>query len=172
MSPMIHCCQVTTFRGVRMSMRRRGWRLAVSSLIVLHFALPNLLASSDSRRDNAWQPTWVAAPQLSKDDLAGKTIRMMVRSSIGTDRVRIEISNAYGKRPLSIGAAHIALRDRDSAVLAGSDRALLFNGKGTVDVPPGVSILSDPVFLHVNELSDIAVSLYVTSSPGTSTMHL
>ena len=32
--------------------------------------------------------------------------------SLGGDRLRVRISNAYGNRPLTIGAAQIALRDR------------------------------------------------------------
>ena len=40
-----------------------------------------------------------------------QTIRLNPRSSIGGERLRVRISNAYGNRPLIIGAAMIALRD-------------------------------------------------------------
>src|ERR1700684_4376808 len=57
-----------------------------------------------------------------------QTVRMIAHTSIGGRRVRIELSNAFGSTPLVIGAAHIALRDKESAIVPASDRALLFGG--------------------------------------------
>ena len=43
---------------------------------------------------------------------------MNPRISLGGDRLRVRISNAYGNRPLAIGAASIALRDKGPAIVA------------------------------------------------------
>ena len=40
--------------------------------------------------------------------MTDKTLRLIVRTSIGGDRVRIRLSNEYSTKPLVIGAAHIA----------------------------------------------------------------
>ena len=40
-------------------------------------------------------------------NLYGKTIRQVARVSIGGNKVRIVVSNEYGKVPLKIGAAHV-----------------------------------------------------------------
>src|SRR5438876_1164829 len=45
-----------------------------------------------------------------------QTVRMVVHTSIGGRRVRVQLSNAYGTAALMIGAAHIARRDKDSAI--------------------------------------------------------
>jgi lysophospholipase L1-like esterase len=101
-----------------------------------------------------------------------QTVRMIVRSSIGGHRVRVELSNAFGSEALHVGAAHIALRDKDSAIVAGSDRALAFGGDASAIIPPGAELLSDPVDLDVPPLADLAVSIYIPSHVDDPTNHL
>jgi lysophospholipase L1-like esterase len=96
---------------------------------------------------------------------------MFIRTSLGGQRVRVQFSNAYGSAPLSIGAAHIALRSKDSAIISGSNRALSFNGKPSVRIPVGASVLSDPVALTVPKLADLAISVYTPADTGPATRH-
>jgi lysophospholipase L1-like esterase len=103
--------------------------------------------------------------------LDDQTIRMIVHTSIGGSRVRIEISNAIGKNAVVIGAAHIALRSSGAETVNGSDRALTFGGKASVTMQPGVTLLSDPVDLKFTPLSDLAVSLYFPRDTGPPTSH-
>ncbi len=103
--------------------------------------------------------------------LNNQTARMIVRTSIGGSRVRVEFSNAFGTAPLDMGAAHIAIRGQDSAIIAGSDRPLLFNGKPAARVLPGAVLLSDPVDLVVPRLGDLAISVYVPGDSGRASQH-
>jgi lysophospholipase L1-like esterase len=96
---------------------------------------------------------------------------MVVRASVGGSRVRVHLSNAFGTTPLVIGAAHVALRGKDSAIVAGSDHALAFNGKGSVTIPPGAEMLSDPVALTVAPLGEVAVSVYAPGDTGPASAH-
>lgn len=100
-----------------------------------------------------------------------QTVRMMLRASLGGRRLRIRLENAFGSAPVEIGAAHIALRDRESAIVEGSDRVLMFAGKPGCTLGPGVVLLSDPVDLHVAPLADVAVSLYFPGDTGLPTSH-
>ena len=68
--------------------------------------------------------------------LDNQTARMIVRTSIGGNRIRVQFSNAFGTAPLDMGAAHVAIRSKDSAIVAGSDRPLLFNGKASAGFCP------------------------------------
>ena len=43
---------------------------------------------------------------------SNQTLRQIVHTSIGGDRVRVVLSNAFGTAPLEIGAADIALREQ------------------------------------------------------------
>jgi lysophospholipase L1-like esterase len=96
---------------------------------------------------------------------------MIARTSIGGRRLRVSLSNAFGSEPLAVGAAHIAIHGKDSEIVAGSDRALSFNGKPGCTVGPGMVILSDPVDLNVAPVSDLAVSLYFPGETGPPTTH-
>ena len=96
---------------------------------------------------------------------------MIAHASIAGQRVRIELSNVFGSTPLVIGAAHIALRDKDSAIVPATDRALKFAGRPTLWIPPGATEVSDPVTLDVPAESDLAVSIYIPETGAVDTMH-
>ena len=100
-----------------------------------------------------------------------QTVRMIVRTSIGGRRLRVQLSNAFGATPVVVGAAHIALRGKDSEIVPGTDRALGFSGKPGCTIGPGVVIFSDPVELTVPALSDLSVSLYFPGETGPPTTH-
>ena len=86
-----------------------------------------------------WVSTWTAAPQVRLQVPLGgqrgaapppnqaptsfndQTVRMIVRTSLGGRRARVTLSNAFGNAPLTIGAGHLALHGKDSAIMAGSD---------------------------------------------------
>ncbi len=100
-----------------------------------------------------------------------QTIRMVVRPTIGGDRLRIRLSNAYGLSALEIGAAHVALTDHGSLIVAGTDHALTFNGQPSVKVPIGAPILSDPVDMKIPPFAEVSVSLYLPHSTPATTTH-
>lgn len=85
--------------------------------------------------------------------------------------MRVELSNAFGSTPLVIGAAHIALRDKESATIPASDRVLLFNGHPGCWIPPGAAELSDAATLNLPAESDLAVSIYIPEDTKADTMH-
>ena len=147
-----------------------------------------------------WVATWAAAPQETRAFAApppaaptspvpqgtnnqppappppimsfqNQTVRMILRTSIGGRRLRVELSNAFGTKPLMVGAAHVALREKDSAIVTGTDRSLAFSGKPSFTIPPGAQVLSDAVDLTVPPLSDLSISLYLPGDTGLPTMH-
>ena len=103
--------------------------------------------------------------------ISDQTIRMIVRASVRGRRVRIRLTNAFGAATVSIGAAHIALRQAESSIVAGSDRALTFGGQPAALVYAGQVLFSDPVDLEFPPLTDLAVSLYIAGDAGTPTAH-
>jgi len=125
-----------------------------------------------------WTATWTAAPQLveAKDlpgdaELSGRTLRQDVRISVGGERIRLRLSNEFGRRPLRVVSAHVALRAPGSAILAGSDRALVFSGRETTDIPPGSYLVSDPLSFPVQPLANLAITLCVQGEPDGVTGH-
>ena len=109
-----------------------------------------------------WVGTWTATPAPAEGAAFGNhTIRMTPRVSLGGGVVRVRISNAYGVRPLAIGAARVALRDKGAAILPGSDRQLTFGGEARAAIAAGAVIVSDPVDLEVPALADLSVSVHL-----------
>ncbi|MEP6762764.1 MAG: SGNH/GDSL hydrolase family protein [Gemmatimonadaceae bacterium] len=131
-------------------------------------------------------PTWIStwAPSQSATALrpaagavdrvptyANATIRQVLHTTVGGDRVRIHISNEYGDRPLAIGGAHIALTATGSSINAGSDHALTFDGKSSVIVRTGAVVVSDPIQFNVPPLTSLTVSMFLPDSARTTTRH-
>ena len=96
---------------------------------------------------------------------------MILRTSIGGRRARVKLSNAFNGTPVEIGAAHIALRQKDSGIVAASDRPLTFGGRSSIRMTPGMVVASDPVDLAIAPLSDVAVTLYLPGDTGAPTTH-
>lgn len=141
-------------------------------------------------RNSHWVTTWATSQPLAREQqppaaranpnprqmigtrgFTDQTVRMIVRASIGGQRVRVKFANAFGAPAVEIGAAHIALRDKDSQIVAASDRALLFNGKPTCTLGPGIALASDPVDLAIEPLATLAVSLYFPNETGPPNTH-
>ena len=103
-------------------------------------------------------------------NFSNQTIREIVHTSIGGDKVRVVFTNAYGTAPLAIGGAHIAVRDKDAAIVVKTDRTLTFNGTSTTVIPPGALVVSDPAPLAVPPTTDLVVDLYLpgNTAEGTS----
>jgi lysophospholipase L1-like esterase len=103
-----------------------------------------------------------------------QTLRQIVHTSIGGSKARVVLSNAYGTAPLTIGAAYIALRDKQAAIVTASGHPLTFSGKPTITIPANAVMYSDPVNLAVPQMADLAIDLYLpgtTNTPATLTMH-
>lgn len=111
-----------------------------------------------------------AAPvEISR--IADQTVRMIVRTSIGGQRLRVRLANAFGGSAVTIGAAHVARRQAGSSIVPGSDRTLTFGGQPRTTLYAGQTIISDPVELEAPPLTDLAVSLHIVGAAEPPTAH-
>ncbi|HEY6341947.1 MAG TPA: SGNH/GDSL hydrolase family protein [Bryobacteraceae bacterium] len=121
---------------------------------------------------NASAPaTAPAPPAVPAGSFTNQTLRLIVHTTIGGRRVRVHLSNDFGAAPLKIGAAHIALRAKESSIVAASDRPLLFSGKPSCTIPGGAQMISDPIDLDLPPAADVAVSVFVPGETGPATYH-
>jgi lysophospholipase L1-like esterase len=90
-----------------------------------------------------------------------QTLRQVVRLSLGGPRLRVVFTNTFGATPLAIGAAQVALREKDASIVARSNRILKFAGEARAVVPAGAILISDPVDLAVPNFADLAIDLYL-----------
>ena len=98
-----------------------------------------------------------------------QTLRQIVRTSVAGTRARVVFANTFGTAALNIGGASIALRDKESAIVASSIRKLTVNGSATFRIPAGGMILSDPVELSIPAFADLAIDAFVPGDLGGGT---
>jgi lysophospholipase L1-like esterase len=121
--------------------------------------------------------TWGASPQSAAEQNAtpmqfnNQTIRTIARISKGGDQVRVQLSNVFGTGPLQIGAASLARHVSGAQIDTNTNRTLLFGGQGSVSIPAGASVVSDPVFLQTPDLAELAVSVWLPNSTSARTVH-
>ena len=156
-------------------LRGVGTPVAVLALMAGPLALADD-GGRDRDRDLHWVATWATAPVSQAPgaavNLDNQTLRQIVHISIGGERLRIKVSNAFGTVPLIVGAGHVARRDADERIVPGSGGALTFGGSPDITIPAGAIALSDPVRIDAPALSDLAVDLYLPGDTGATTSPL
>ena len=85
------------------------------------------LAGDDgSRHGGRWVGSWSASPQTGffLNDFNNQSFRMIVHSSLGGDRLRVRLSNAFGTQPVTVGAVYVGIRSVGAAIVSGSNHAV------------------------------------------------
>jgi lysophospholipase L1-like esterase len=157
----------------------------------IRFSLLLLAVAIAAQAQEHWVATWATAEAMARlgnaapaaanakqgaaprpgSRFSNQTVRMIARVSMGGRRLRVKLENAFGYAPVTIGAAHIALRAGESRIAPGSDHALLFNGKPGCTLQPGMVLLSDAVDFPLAPLADVAISLFLPGEVTSPTNH-
>jgi len=125
-----------------------------------------------------WVGAWAAAPVggesgTERTGMAGRSVRNLVHTSAGGAGARITLSNLYGRSPLTLTHASIAVAaaHNSSAAAEGTMRRLTFGGATSVTIPAGRQTLSDAVRLQVPSGADLLVTTYSPTASGPATYH-
>jgi lysophospholipase L1-like esterase len=124
-----------------------------------------------------WVTTWGASPQQAVPGspaaagFTNQTVRNIIFTSVGGDVARVQLSNTFGTKPLSVGDVTLAVAGTGASVVPGTVHQVTFGGSGSIKIPVGAQVLSDPVFMQVPALADLAVSVYLPHSTGPATNH-
>ncbi|MGY1500473.1 SGNH/GDSL hydrolase family protein [Streptomyces sp. QTS52] len=126
----------------------------------------------------AWVGTWAASPVEGEpgtevQGLAGRSLRNVVHTAAGGTSARVTLSNLYGKQPLTIAHASVAVAaaENSAAADAGTMRRLTFGGSPSVTIPARQQIVSDAVRIVVPRDSDVLVTTYAAVPSGPVTYH-
>ncbi len=122
-----------------------------------------------------WVETWTASQQAPRTPGAtpfnNQTVRMILHTTVGGPRLRLEFANTYSPTALEIGSAHVALRHSEAAIEPATDRPLSVNGQRSFTIPPGAVVFTDPVDLNLPPAADLAVSVFVPHAAAPVTQH-
>lgn len=148
--------------------------------------LASTLFSTQLHAQN-WVGTWTTAQQIVEPHnlppapgLSGNSIREIVQISVGGKKLRVKFSNEFGKQPLVIKAAEIAIALNGGSspeINEKSTRTLTFQGKQNITIEPGKMIVSDAIRLKVANRQNLAITIHygdcdnklVTGHPGSRT---
>lgn len=127
---------------------------------------------------------WIAAWGSAQLEQAGPTerpfrdvsLRQLVRTTAAGRALRVQVSNLFGREPLQLSAASVALVRPGSeagrpGLQPGSLKPLRFNGARSLTLAPGSEAWSDPVDVELPRLADIAVQMHVLVAPAQATAH-
>ena len=156
---------------------------AVLTAVVL--ALMGAVVVRGAEKTKKIEPHWVATwatsqvgpepsqPQLTDAQLTDVTVRQIVHLSMGGATLRVQISNAFGTRPLKFDSVHVAKAKSptSSAIDVSTDHAVTFAGADNVVVPTGAVYVSDPIAMPMEPLSDLAISFHYAEPPSVQTSH-
>ncbi|USA02169.1 SGNH/GDSL hydrolase family protein [Streptomyces lydicamycinicus] len=98
-------------------------------------------------------------------------MRQVLRVGVGGDRVRIRLSNRYGKKPLRVDGAVIARSGGGAQAWPGTARKVSFRHAGSTVIPAGGEAVGDPVKLSTSPLENLVVTLYFAGETGPATFH-
>ncbi|MDR2336326.1 MAG: SGNH/GDSL hydrolase family protein [Burkholderiaceae bacterium] len=143
------------------------------------------ISPSRAAGNHHWVASWSASPQpVWGSDfyfptnlpsvLREQTVRQVARLSLGGERVRIVLSNAHGTAPLHIGRASIARTERLGGHAEDASlemHCVTFGREVQATVLAGAMLVSDPVELPVDSLSQLTVSLYLPHPTPVETFH-
>jgi lysophospholipase L1-like esterase len=100
---------------------------------------------------------------------ADQTVRQVLHLAGGGQRLAVRLSNRYGRAPLAVGGARVAVRKAADEIVPETDRELRFGGDAQVTIPAGQEVTSDPVDLAVTAGTDLALSLHLPGETGLAT---
>jgi len=137
----------------------------------------NISAELCSAPQKQWVGTWACAPYKAKahassQPLTNKTLRQIVRVSIGGDTVRVKFSNITCANAVTINAVTIAASPdgTKSAVDGATITQLKFGGSESVTIDPYSDIISDPVAFTLTPSMRLAISVYYGQCQTSSDM--
>jgi lysophospholipase L1-like esterase len=138
-------------------------------------ATPDGIDTATTRR---WVGTWACAPQLAEPDnnppapgLAHNTLRQIVCTSIGGERLRLRLSNEFGDGPVTMRAVHAAPSTAGDGIDASRDTFLTFGNNLSVTIRAAEAAFSDPFSLPLAPHSKLAVSIHFGAAPIGITGH-
>ena len=126
-----------------------------------------------------WVGTWATAPQTVvrsfmpyNNCMTNRSVRQVVKVSIGGDVIRLKLSNIYSMRPVEIRSIYIAHAKDSFAIDAKTAQYFKFGNSYKTVIPAGKQIVSDALKFKLRNLERVAITINYTSAPEVPTVHM
>jgi lysophospholipase L1-like esterase len=143
---------------------------------------PHVLAAPAAAQSSQWVTSWATALQSIPDlreppplyrtpEVAGRTVREIIYPTLSGQVVRIHISNAYGRGPLTLNDVTLAQSAGGAAVRRETSIRLTFGGRPSITLKPGEERDSDAVPMQLIAGAPYAISLYAGGEQTLTAWH-
>ena len=126
-----------------------------------------------------WVGTWATAPQTVvksfmpyNNCMTNRSVRQVVKVSIGGDVIRLKLSNIYSMQPVEIRSIYIAHAKDSFAIDAKTAQYFKFGNSYKTVIPAGKQIVSDALKFNLRNLERVAITINYTSAPKVPTVHM
>ena len=126
-----------------------------------------------------WVGTWTTAPQTVvrsfmpyNNCMTNRSVRQVVKVSIGGDVIRLKLSNIYSMQPVEIRSIYIAHAKDSFAIDAKTAQYFKFGNSYKTVIPAGKQIVSDALKFNLRNLERVAITINYTSAPKVPTVHM
>ena len=126
-----------------------------------------------------WVGTWATAPQTVvrsfmpyNNCMTNRSVRQVVKVSIGGDVIRLKLSNIYSMQPVEIRSIYIAHAKDSFAIDAKTAQYFKFGNNYKTVIPAGKQIVSDALKFNLRNLERVAITINYTSAPEVPTVHM
>ena len=126
-----------------------------------------------------WVGTWATAPQTVvrsfmpyNNCMTNRSVRQVVKVSIGGDVIRLKLSNIYSMQPVEIRSIYIAHAKDSFSIDAKSAQYFKFGNSYKTVIPAGKQIVSDALKFKLRNLERVAITINYTSAPEVPTVHM
>ena len=126
-----------------------------------------------------WVGTWATAPQTVvrsfmpyNNCMTNRSVRQVVKVSIGGDVIRLKLSNIYSMQPVEIRSIYIAHAKDSFAIDAKTAQYFKFGNSYKTIIPAGKQIVSDALKFKLRNLERVAITINYTSAPEIPTVHM
>ena len=151
-------------------------------LLMLCFVGSAIAAGAQMERGTTgdhWVGTWATAQQQPvksfmpyNNNLSSRSVRQVVKVSIGGKLIRLELSNELSREPLTIRSVYIAHATDSFAIVPQTAKYLLFNGQTQVTIPAGKRVVSDALSFDLQPLEKVAITMNYGRAPTVPTVHM
>lgn len=126
-----------------------------------------------------WVGTWATAPQTVvrsfmpyNNCMTNRSVRQVVKVSIGGDVIRLKLSNIYSMQPVEIRSIYIAYAKDSSDIDAKTAQYFKFGNSYKTIIPAGKQIVSNALKFKLRNLERVAITINYTSAPEIPTVHM
>ena len=126
-----------------------------------------------------WVGTWATAPQTVvksfmpyNNCMTNRSVRQVVKVSIGGDVIRLKLSNIYSMQPVEIRSIYIAHAKDSSDIDAKTAQYFKFGNSYKTVIPAGKQIVSDALKFNLRNLERVAITINYTSASEIPTVHM